>query len=450
MQGVTLAIGILGAILVLLLRPGRALAAFFAVLVWYPDYLRVSIGTIDISVGRIVVTVLLLRCMLDTQLREKFVWSRLDTWVVLSMAVYVVMYFITHPLTGLVIENQGGFLIDTSFSYFAARLILTDRKALISFIKAVAVVLAALAVLGVAEAVTHQYFFLPLKRFRVWDTPLGEFVMSERRFGFTRANGPFSHSIMFGSCFVMFLPLIWALRHQRGDWANLAKWLSAIAILGALSSMSSAPWGMLMVVLFCMAMEKYRHRLKAVLIGFVICCISIQVISNRPFYHPLLEFGNLGKGDWYQRAKLIDVAVERFDEWWLAGYGGEDPGWGPVLGMAHTDMNNEFLLKGVQYGMLGVIVLAGTLAVAFQCLVRAFKETTDNELRSLYWAMGCALVGIIVIWQGVSFFGAPVALFYALMGMIGSSFGLVKHAAVGAKRTRMVGNGDLMSMYGQG
>ena len=153
----------------------------------------------------------------------------------------------------------------------------------------------------------------------------------------------------------MFLPLIWALRHQRGDWANLAKLFSAIAILGALSSMSSGPWGMLMVVLLCMALEKYRHRLKAVLIGFVICCISIQVISNRPFYHPLLEFGNLGKGAWYQRAKLIDVAVERFDEWWLAGYGGEDPGWGPALGMAHTDMNNEFLLKGVQYGMLRVL-----------------------------------------------------------------------------------------------
>ena len=419
MQGTTLAIGILGAILVLSLSPGYALAAYFAILVWYPDYLRVSIGTIDISVGRIVVAVLLLRCLLNGRLRGKFVWSRLDTWVIFSMAVYVGMYFITRPLTGLVIENRSGFLVDTSFSYFAARLILTDKKALISFIKAVGVILAALAVLGVAEAVSHRYFFAALKRFRVWDTPLDGVEVPERRFGFTRANGPFSHSIMFGSCFVMFLPLIWALRRQRGNWASLAKWFSAIAIIGALSSMSSAPWGMLMVVLFCMALEKYRHRLKVVFVLFAIFCISVQVLSNRPFYHVLLEFGNLGKGEWYQRAKLIDVAIETFDEWGLAGYGGKEPGWGPKLGMGHTDMNNEFLLKGVRYGMLGVIALAGTLAVAFQGLVRAFKETTDKELRSLYWALGSVLTGVIVAWQGVSFFGQMPALFYSILGIIG-------------------------------
>ena len=450
MQAVTLTIGILGVILVLSLRPGRALAAYFAVLVWYPDYLRVSIGTIDISVGRIAVVALLLRCLFSDRLRRKFVWSRLDTWVIFSMAVYVGMYFITRPLTGLVIENRGGFLVDTSFSYFAARLILTDKKALTSFIKAISVILAALAVLGVAEAVTHQYFFLALKRFRVWDTPLGEFVMAERRFGFTRANGPFSHSIMFGSCFVMFLPLIWALRRERGYWMSLAYPVSAIVILGAMSSMSSGPWGMLIVVILCMALEKYSHRLKAVLVLFVMFCVSVQIISNRPFYHVLLQFGNLGKGVWYQRAKLIDGAIEDIDRWWVAGTYGEDPGWGAAAGMSYTDMNNEFLLKGVRYGMLGVIALAGTLAIAFRGLVRAFKETTDKGLRSLYWAMGCALVGIIVIWQGVSFFGQSVALFHCLLGMIGSSFGLAKCAAVGAKRPQMIGNGDLMSMYGQG
>jgi hypothetical protein len=177
--------------------------------------------------------------------------------------------------------------------------------------------------------------------------------------------------------------------------------------------------------------------------------MSIQVISNRPFYHPLLEFGNLGKGVWYQRAKLIDVAIERFDEWWLAGYGGQDPGWGPALGMGHTDMNNEFFLKGVQYGMLGVIALAGTLAMAFQGLVRAFKETTDKGLRSLYWAMGCALVGIIVMWQGVSFFGQSVSLFHCLLGMIGSSFALAKQTTAKPIPAGIVGNGGLLPVYGR-
>ena len=117
--------------------------------------------------------------------------------------------------------------------------------------------------------------------------------------------------------------------------------------------------------------------------------------------------------------------------------------------MAFTDCNNEFLLKGVQYGMLGVIALAGTLVMAFRGLVRAFKETTDRELRSLYWAMGCALVGVVVMWQGVSYFGQSVALFHCLLGIVGSSLGLAKYAAAESRQVRTVGNGDLMSMYGQ-
>ncbi len=445
MQSTTLTIAILGSILVLLLRPSRALAAYFAVLIWYPDYLRVSIGTIDISAGRIVITMLLLRCLLNGQLRSKFVWSRLDTWVALSMAVYVVVYCITHPLQES-LENRGGFLTDTLFVYLAARLVLTDRTVLKSFIKVVAVVLVSLAVLGVAEAITGHYFFLALKRFRVWDTPVEEGIV-KGRFGYARANGPFSHSIMFGSCFVMFLPLIWALRWERGYWAKLAYPLSVAAVIGALSSMSSGPWGMLMVVVFCMSLERYSHRAKSVLVLFVIICVLVGIVSNRPFYHKLLEVGNLGKGDWYQRAKLIDSAIETFDQWWLAGYGGKDPGWGAAVGESFTDCNNEFLLKGVECGMLGVIALAGTLVMAYRGLVSAFKETADKELRSLYWAMGCALTGVIVIWQGVSFFGQPVALFYCLLGIIGSSFALTRQPSAEVGRIRPVRNADVVPMY---
>jgi hypothetical protein len=354
------------------------------------------------------------------------------------------MYCITRPLQES-LENRSGFLMDTWFVYLAARLIVTDKTVLSSFIKGVSIVLAALAVLGVAESITGQYYFLALKRFRVWNTPVGDMIV-ERRFGFGRANGPFSHSIMFGSCFVMFLPLVWALRRERDYWGKLAYPLSGMIILGSLSSMSSGPWGMLMVVIFCMALEKYKHRLKALLVWFVILCISVEIVSNRPFYHVLLEFGNLGKGDWYQRAKLIDSGIRTIDEWWLAGYGGKDPGWGAATGVAFTDCNNEFLLKGIQYGMLGVIALAATLAMAFRGFVRAFKETTDKELRSLYWAMGSALVGVIVIWQAVSFFGQSTMLFYCLLGTIGSSFGFTKCVNSEDRSVQGVSNDDLVSL----
>ena len=141
MQSTTLAIAVLGAILVLSLRPGRALAAYFAVLVWYPDYLRVSIGTLDISASRIVVLVLILRLLFNGRLRGKFAWCRLDTWVALSLLVYVVMYCITRPLQES-LENRSGFLMDTWLAYLVARFCITDRTELITFAKSMAVILA--------------------------------------------------------------------------------------------------------------------------------------------------------------------------------------------------------------------------------------------------------------------------------------------------------------------
>ncbi len=432
MQGATLLIGILGSMLVLLLRPAYALAAYVGVLVWYPDYLRVSIGTIDISVGRIVVAVLLLRCLCDDRLRRRFLWSRLDSLVAVSMAIFAGIYCATHPFSAA-LENRGGFLMDTWFSYLAARLTVNNKTAVISFAKVVGVVLAALAVLGVAEAVTHVQPYLVMRQYRPWETAGGG--PPDLRWGLTRAVGPFGHPIMFGGCFVMFLPIIWALRRERGNWRMWAYLLSGMIVLGAISSMSSGPWGMLAITAFCLGLEKYKRWVKPVLIWFFVMCILVEVVSNRPLHHVLLSYGNLGRGDWYQRARLIDYAVRDIDKWWLAGYGGEDPGWGEMYGSV-TDLNNQFLLTGVECGILGVMALLAVFAKALSGLVRAFKATADKQLRSIYWSLGSALIGVFVLWQGVSSFGQNSALFYIILGIAGSSVRFTECAA--ARQGRVV------------
>ncbi|MBN2137849.1 MAG: O-antigen ligase family protein [Sedimentisphaerales bacterium] len=427
MQGVTLLIGVMGSIMALSLSPVYALVAYVGTLIWYPDYLRVSIGTIDISVGRIVVAVLLMRCLLDSKISKTFVWSRFDKLVTLSMAIYVVTYCAANP-SSQAIENRGGFLIDTWFSYMAARMILKDKAALVSFVKGVSIVLVPLAILGVIEAVTSWQPFYQLIRFRTWRQTSE--VITRNRMGFTRAIGPFSHFIMFGGFFCMFLPLVWALRRQRGDWKKLAYICSVSAVLGALSSMSSVSWGMLIVVVLCLYLERYKRWLKVVLISLALLCLMAEIGSNRPLYHVVMEVINLAKGDWYQRARLIDVAIDHFDEWWLAGYGGNDPGWGQMYFYADfTDVNNEFILAGINHGIVGVIALFSVFVMAFRGLVRAFKKTKDKQMQAFYWSLGSALVGMLALSQGVSFFGQMNALFYCLLAIVGASTTFPEQAA---------------------
>ena len=419
MQGVTLTIALILSVLVIALRPKYALVAYIVGLLWYPSYLAVSIGTIDILVGRFVVVVLLLRCLFDDKIRTKFKWCRLDTLVTLSMVVYIGAYFITlvNPLSAT-IENRGGFLMDTWCAYMAARFIVTDRTKLISIIKCISIALVPLAILGVIESVTGWQPFAPLWRFSPWFTGR-EFVV-ERRFGFARAYGPFSHSILFGGGFAMFLPLIFYLRHEKNDWRSFAYIISGIALLGALSSMSSGPWVMVMVVIFCLMMERHEHLVKPLFIFMIISCIILGIASNRPFYHVIASWANPLGGEGWHRAQLIDVAIDKFDEWWLVGYGDKDPGWGEYFGMGITDVTNEYILKGVKYGIFGVIALCAVLAKAFQNLISTYRKQRHPVTKSLCWAFGSLLFSVSVAWMSVSFFGQLSTLAYCSLGMIGS------------------------------
>ncbi len=420
MQGVTLTFALVLSVLVLTLRPKYALVAYIIGLLWYPAYLAVSIGTIDILVGRFVVAVLLMRCYFDDSIRRKFTWNRLDTLVTLSMVVYVGTYMITQvsPLAQT-LEGRAGFVMDTWCAYLAARFIVTDRSKLISIIKCIAIAMIPLAILGVVESVTGWQPFASMWRFSPWFRGDGRFV-SEGRFGFARAVGPFSHAILFGGVFAMFLPLIYYFRREKGDWGSLAYIISGIVLLGALSSMSSGPWVMVIVVIFCLVMEKRKQLIKPLFVFIVFSCISIGIASNRPFYHVLASWANpLGGASWH-RAKLIDIAIENFNEWWMVGYGDKDPGWGPQLGMGRSDITNEYILNGVRYGILGVIALCAVLAKAFRGLISTYRRMKDPALKSLCWAFGSLLFSVAVAWMSVSFFGQLSTLVYCSIGMIGS------------------------------
>ena len=418
MQGVTLTISLFCSVLALVLRPHHALVVYIAGLLWYPSYLAVSIGTVDIVIGRFVIGVLFLRCMFDNKIRYQFKWSRLDTWVTVNMIVSIGVMLITQPSMAI-IENRGGFLMDTWFAYIVARFIITDRAKLVSVVKLVSIILVPLAILGLIESITGWQPFVPLRQFHTW-LPGAVERPGNMRWGFTRAVGPFTHPILFGGGFVLFMPLIYYLRHEKSNWHNLAYIFSALMILGALSSMSSGPWIMVILVLSCLIMERYKQWVKPMLITLVFSCIFIEILSNRTFYHVFASYASRLGGSGWHRAALIDVSISHFGEWWLAGYRGEDPGWGHYFGMGHTDVTNEYILSGVMYGISGVIALCVMLFVAFRGLLSAYKKVGHPVMKSLYWYLGSILFAVSAAWMSVSFFGQLRPLFYCVLGIIGS------------------------------
>lgn len=420
MQALTLTLAAIISCSVLLLRPARAYSVYIIALLFYPVYLVVRLGPLDISLVRIVVAVLLLRCMLNAGLRDKFIWCRLDSWVTFGATVSFCIALAAWKIPmAKSFENSSGHLMDTYFAYIVTRLCITNYKAAVTSVKWIAIALVPLAILGVVESFTGWGPYYKLITYCPWQQ-VSEPTLNIRS-GFYRAIGPFSHPILFGAAFAMFLPMVYWLRHQGRNWRAGSYIIAGILAIGAFSSMSSGPVMMLIFTFCFLFLERHKNSVKPILILVAISGVLVEVLSNRTIWHVIASYADPIGGSGWHRAKLVDVAIERFGEWWLAGYGMQDPGWGEALGMSWTDITNHYLVVGVKYGMLGVIALCGILVVSVSMLVRLHKSTKDPLLRSWCWATGSVIVAFIIAFNAFCLFGQANSLFYCILGFVGAS-----------------------------
>jgi len=421
MQGVTLSIAMIVAVAVLFMRPPRALAVYFALLLAYPAFLVVQVGMLDISAARIVGGVLLMRCLFDSKISSKIKWCALDKWVLFSMGVSVVVPLIAWKMPQMkVLENRSGYLMSTFLAYFVARFCITDYRSLKTVAAWVAPVIIALAILGVVESLYGIQPFFALRRYCPWRST-GVYLQTNVRVGHFRAVGPAGHPILFGAAFVMFIPMFWTLRHEGSSWRTLAYVVGIAASVGAASSMSSGPWMMAIILWGCLAMERFKYLAKPIAIFMILSCIGVDMVSNRTFYHVLASYANPIGGTGWHRAKLIDLAIERFGQWWLMGYGGQDPGWGSRLGMTWTDITSHYIAAGIYYGVWGVIALVGVLASAMLLLIRAGRQSKDPMFQSWCWAFGSLIVVLIISFTSCTFFDQSHAYFYGVLGLVASA-----------------------------
>ena len=434
MQGITLTFAAIALLFILFLEPAKAVAAYIAAIAFYPDYLAVQIVTVYITVGRIVIFVLLLKCLADTKLRNRFKWHLLDIWILAYSFINAFVVFIGAPSMD-VIKNRSGNFMDTYIVYMVVRLCITDRAALVRLIKCISIILIPLALLGVIESYTDWHPYAVLSKYNPW-RPDGH-LAKEARLGFGRAVASFSHSIMFGVSLALFLPLVYLLRYEP-KWRTWAYLSSGVLALGVLSSMSGGPWAMLILLIFCLAMERYKKLIKPLIVLALILCFLIGIVSNRPFYHVIVSYSNPIGGDSWHRAKLIDLAIEHFGEWWLLGYRGQDPGWGESLGMSWTDVTNQFILVAVESGLIGLLTFCGFLIILFRAIADIYNKLHDPVLKTWYWTFGSIIFATIVTWLSVSFFGQTKSLFYCVLGMIGSSIGFVTNVGRNIQRIEII------------
>lgn len=422
MQGITLSIAVAAGALVFLLPPIQGLVIYMAALAWYPSYLTVRLGSVDFTVGRIIVMAILLNILFQTNLTRRLKITLLDKFVVLLFLGQIIAGVTTTPL-GKLLENRAGGICDLLLPYFAIRMLVTTRRQYLFFLKYILWIASPLAVLGLYQSFTGNNPVGFLKDYYAWDaSPSGYSPIP--RCGFFRADVTFPMSIMFGLFFAVLTPVCGGLLGMKKTKSCIYGLALALMALGVFSSMSSAPILTAALAGAFMLFYRFRTYWKPALITVILICTAVEIVSNRHFYDVLGSFTINPATAWY-RSRLIDVALFEggMTGHWIAGYGlvAPDPGWGDRINHRRTDIVNHYLLILCKYGLLGLTPLLAIIALALKNLSNAYRAATQDSDKWLIWCLLAALLSIAIALQTVSLFGQTYTVLFILFALCGAA-----------------------------
>ena len=407
----TILLAIIVSVLILISSPVNGLSIYTIALTWYPNTNKVSLGTIDFSLGRIAVLTLFLRIILNGDLFNiKF--NLLDKFVLLYFIGQLISGTQTTPFARL-IENRAGDFFDMALPYFAVRAIIVSKDLFITYIKAISISTAILGCIAFFESVTGKNL-LAFGRHLV---PLGQ------RMGFTRARISMSHPIYMGVFFGMvgtLSAMLPRLEIKKSFWVFIV----FLCFLGAFSSMSSGGLLTMLAGLFILILYTYRHHWKTLLKTIVILILLVEVLSNRHFYHVIDRFTFNSQTAWY-RARLIEVAIfeNGMAGHWLCGYGFEDPMWGLKIDhRQHTDMVNYYLLVLCKNGLWGFIPFITMIFLSVKATYNKLFLFKEEEV-IIKWSIGASLFAVLLAMNSVSLFGQPMTFFYIILATTNLYFG---------------------------
>ena len=392
---------------------------------------RVVFATLDFNFLRILILVGWLRVVLRRE-TGGIKWKTLDTVFVIWTVSAIVTTTLLHTTVPALI-NRLGLMYDAVGLYFLCRFLVRDWRDIFAFARAAAIVSIPVAAAFLLEKTTGRNMFSIFG---------GVPEITNIRAGRLRCQGPFTHPILAGYFWAALMPLIAALWWHRPRHRPLVLVGLCACLTVVITCTSATPQGAVIAAVIGAAVFPLRHWMSLVRWGLVVGAITLQLVMLNPIWHlfarvPLVR----GSTGWY-RYVLIDDFINHFGDWWLIGTESR-VGWWAEGEFAIT---NEFVLQGVEGGLVTLLLFVGIIGVAFYSVGRMCQQTgrtrqlsvrpvtgdasgastptataiTPRARLAMGWALGVALFVHCVAFSGVTCFGQAVLVWYVTLGMIGS------------------------------
>ena len=437
MEGVTLVIALVAGVLVFFLRPVYGLIVYIAAFAWYPTYLTVPVGTIDFTVRRMVILIIFAKLFLQTDLPDRFKFIWLDKLIIICFGVQILVGAATTQFLVVFLENRGGAVLDMVLPYFAVRMIIRNKQQYLTLLKAVLIIAAPLAMIGLYECLTGSNPVAFFGKYYAWG---GARSSARFRAGFYRAKVVFGHQILYGQFFAMFGPICAGLfRHIRKNKLVYAIGTGLMAV-GVFSSVSAGPWLAALLSILFIALYFYRRYWRIALLLAMLMFGIVEIISDRHFYEEIDQFGFSRKTASY-RVRLMEVALLEggMRGHWLTGYGwGADPGWTVKVYPdwdKRTDMTNHYLRILSHFGLIGLVPFLAVHIAAVKNLVDSYKVSMHNSDKWLVWCLSAGLFGSAAAILSIALHGPPITVYYMMIAFCGVMPAIVTKSRARARLT---------------
>jgi hypothetical protein len=375
---------------------------------------EINFGPISFTALRIVIAVGLLRIMVRREVMVGGV-NRLDLLVLVWGGLLVASSLLREDVAATLIFHLG-LVYNTLGIYFLFRVFCSSVEDLIWLSKAMAFVLAPVALAMVYEHVEFRNVFSVFG---------GVSEIPAVREGQIRASGPFLHPILAGTVGGLMMPFMMALWHQGARRSAIVGALSCATMVFA--SGSSGPLMSMVLAGGAVFAWRLRAHMRTFRWGIGAVLLGLIVTMDRPPYYIIQRFEIFGGSTGWYRARLIESAVEHLEEWWLAGTD-YTRHWMPAqnaINDRHTDVTNHYLAQGIQGGLLLLLIHVSILLVAFCYAGNGFANSATVSANHKYWSwiLGCVLFGHTFTMISVSYFDQSAMFLYLTLAAVASMHG---------------------------
>lgn len=377
----------------------------------FPTEFSFYIGMLRLTPYRIILLFSFIPCIMHLISGRAGQVTTID-WLIITHIIWSYIVIGYHHGGATAAQSGGIRMLEVAGAYMVARTYIKDERTYHGTISVTLLILTILAPFVIIESITGLHVIKEISS-RIMGSGFSTSI--DRRFGLTRAFGPFDHPILLGVFAASALGLVRIRSWPHLGLPKTSRRLPTLTIAAtATASLSSGALAALIIQAGLLIWEKLTRKIAGrwrILSGVLfIVYMAVDTLSNRSGYHVFLHYLTFSAHTAYNRIIIFRHGMQ--DVWANPILGIGFNVWSKPSWMHSDSMDNFWLVQAVTFGLPGFF----TVALAVILSLSACWADLPPRLTRLRMGWAISIIGLIVAACTVHFWNNLFVYFFFLIG----------------------------------